>query len=126
MWSEKFAQLAVDVLVGDYEGCFVAVDNQPSFCQVVTQLVPSLDGALCQVLGVCVTAVKANVIDPSIQAQVRICLLETGEDGLEKGLGKEWSLWTPCRDSRGGMEPGTEFPLGQNGLVPGVHLHGEL
>ena len=89
-------------------------------------MLPGLDGSLGQLDRICVVAIKANVINPPVEVEFRELLLETGEDGLEKGLGKEWSLWTPCRDSRGGMEPGTEFPLGQNGLVPGVHLHGEL
>ena len=95
----------MDVFVGDDESRFLAVDKQACFCQVITQLGPSfLYGSLSQVLGVCVTAVEANVINPSIQVQVRKCLLETVEDGLEEGLGQQWRLWAARCNSGCHME----------------------
>ena len=39
-------------------------------------------------LGIGMAAVKADVVDPSVEVQVWECLLEGVQDGLEIGLGQ--------------------------------------
>ena len=43
---------------------------------------------MCQVLGIGMTAVKADVINPVIQMKVGKSLLEGVQDGLEVGFGQ--------------------------------------
>ena len=126
VWSEKLFQFFVDDPVRDNEGCLVTVHYQACCGEVGPEVLPCLDGALRQMDWICVVAIKANVVNPSIEVEVRERLLEAGEDGLQKGLGEEWSLGASSCYARCGMEPGAEFTLGQNGLVSSVHLHGEL
>ena len=57
--------------------------TNPTACR----LVPGFDCSLGQMLRVCVTAIKAYVIYPSIEVQVGVVTLELGEGGLQKGLG---------------------------------------
>ena len=123
---QEFVQLLVDDLVSDDEGCFVAVDHQACRGEVCPELVPCLYGALRQLDWICVVAIKTNVVNPAVQMQVREILLEAGEGGLQEGLGKKWSLWAARCYSRSSMKPWAEFALCQNGLVPGVDLHGKL
>ena len=65
--SQEFAQLTVDPFVCDDESGFVAVDNQPSFGQVVPEVMPCLKCSLGQMLGIGVTAIESDVIYPAIQ-----------------------------------------------------------
>ena len=116
----------MDAFVGDDEGCFVVVDHQACLCQVVSEVVPSLQGSLSKMLGIGVAAVKSNVIDPAIQVKIWVGLLKGVQDGLEVCFGQKWRLWASSCDSCGDMEPGADFTFSQNGLVSCIDLHGEL
>ena len=77
-------------------------------------------------LGIGMAAVKPNVIDPSVEVQVRKGLLEGVQYGLEVCLGKQGCLWASGCNSSGDMEPWAKFSFGQDGFVPCVDLRGEL
>ena len=50
-------------------------------------MLPGLDGSLGQLERIFVVAIKDGVIHPSVEVEYRELLLETGEDGLQEGLG---------------------------------------
>ena len=77
---------------------FLAVDNQSNGFEIVPEFMPGLEGAAGQVVGVVVTAIKGNVVHPTVEGEVRVAGLERGEDELQ-GLGQQWCL--PGRDLPG-------------------------
>ena len=62
-----FLQCSVCGSIGDNEGCFVVVDFEPCFTELLAQFMPSCHDLVGQCVRVVVAAIKADVINPSIE-----------------------------------------------------------
>ena len=71
-------------------------------------------------------SIKADVVDPSVEMQPWMLLLEGAEDGLEESLGEQGCLWASSCHAPGYMKPLAEFSIRQDCFWPRVHLHGKL